>query len=74
MRLHSNSKQQYGLAVAILIVGMALAVVHFGSRSANETQTDSRPDSSTQQQPDEEKVRDDGAAAREAARRAVSVW
>ena len=53
MRLHSNSKQQYGLAVAILIVGMALAVVHFGSRSANETQTDFPPDTGTQQ-PEEE--------------------
>jgi plastocyanin len=40
------------LAIAILIVGMALAAVHFGSRPGNDTQIGL--DSAEQQQPDVE--------------------
>jgi plastocyanin len=53
MRLHSNSKEQYGLAVAILIIGMALAVVHFWGKAGGDTQTDLVPNAAAQQ-PDTE--------------------
>lgn len=56
MRLHSNSKEQYGLAVAILIIGMALAVLHFGSRAGNNSPADAGTNETAQKQFDEEPV------------------